>query len=163
MGLRWAPSPLRGRGGRGTPRAPRRRRTPGSVPAVSSAAVAGASWRSPDGEGFLGQVSSARGQHPSYPAPVWLLLATKMVQNHAKRFGMRLSRRGLRRRILLVPRRKGAEPRIAMTIRVPKSLRERLDKAAERDRRLVSDYIVVPLEDAVAASEAAAAAAAAKK
>jgi hypothetical protein len=86
-----------------------------------------------------------------------------MVQNHAKRFGMRLSRRGLRRRILLVPRRKGAEPRIAMTIRVPKSLRERLDKAAERDRRLVSDYIVVTLEDAVAASEAAAAAAAAKK
>jgi predicted transcriptional regulator len=50
-----------------------------------------------------------------------------------------------------------------MTIRVPKSLRERLDKAAERDRRLVSDYIVVTLEDAVAASEAAAAAAAAKK
>jgi len=47
------------------------------------------------------------------------------------------------------------EPRVAMTIRVPKSLRDRLDGAAERDRRTVSDYIVVTLEDAVAASEAA--------
>jgi hypothetical protein len=54
-----------------------------------------------------------------------------------------------------VPRRKGAEPRDArMTLRMTRKLREGIERAAARDRRLASDWIQVVLEDAVAASDA---------
>ena len=54
-----------------------------------------------------------------------------------------------------MPRRKGAEPRDArMTLRLTKKLREGIERAAARDRRLASDWIQVTLEDAVAASDA---------
>lgn len=56
---------------------------------------------------------------------------------------------------LLVPRRKGQEPREArMTIRLTRTLRDGIDRAAARDRRLAVDWIHVVLEDAVAASDA---------
>ena len=59
---------------------------------------------------------------------------------------------------LLVPRRKGQESREArMTIRLTRTLREGIDRAAARDRRLAVDWIHVVLEDAVAASDAKAA------
>jgi hypothetical protein len=58
----------------------------------------------------------------------------------------------------VVPRRKGQEPRDArMTIRLTRTLREGIDRAAARDRRLAVDWIHVVLEDAVAASDAKAA------
>ena len=56
------------------------------------------------------------------------------------------------------PRRKGQEPRTAkMTLRLSRSLRDGIDRAAARDRRLATDWIHVMLEDAVAASDAKAA------
>ena len=64
---------------------------------------------------------------------------------------------------LLVPRRKGQESREArMTIRLTRTLRAGIDRAAARDRRLAVDWIHVVLEDAVAASDAKAADAKAK-
>lgn len=55
----------------------------------------------------------------------------------------------------LVPRRKGQEPRDArMTLRLTRTLRDGIDRAAARDRRLAADWIHVVLEDAVAASDA---------
>lgn len=44
-----------------------------------------------------------------------------------------------------------------MTLRLTKKLREGIDRASARDRRLASDWIQVTLEDAVAASDAKAA------
>jgi len=44
-----------------------------------------------------------------------------------------------------------------MTIRLTRTLREGIDRAAARDRRLAVDWIHVVLEDAVAASDAKAA------
>ena len=44
-----------------------------------------------------------------------------------------------------------------MTIRLTRTLREGVDRAAARDRRLAIDWIHVVLEDAVAASDAKAA------
>lgn len=41
-----------------------------------------------------------------------------------------------------------------MTLRMTKALREGLERAAERDRRILSDFIVRALEDVVAASDA---------
>lgn len=36
-----------------------------------------------------------------------------------------------------------------ITIRISKQLRDKIERAAERDRRKVSDWIVVKLEDAL--------------
>lgn len=36
-----------------------------------------------------------------------------------------------------------------ITIRITKKLRDRIERAAERDRRNLSDWIVVTLEDAL--------------
>lgn len=36
-----------------------------------------------------------------------------------------------------------------VTIRISKQLRDKIERAAERDRRKVSDWIVVKLEDAL--------------
>lgn len=44
-----------------------------------------------------------------------------------------------------------------MTLRMTKELREGIDRAAARDRRIVTDWILRVLEDAVAASDAKAA------
>jgi hypothetical protein len=41
-----------------------------------------------------------------------------------------------------------------MTIRLTRTLRDGIDRAAARDRRLAVDWIHVVLEDAVAASDA---------
>lgn len=43
---------------------------------------------------------------------------------------------------------------VRMTLRMTKALREGLERAAERDRRILSDFIVSALEDVVAASDA---------
>ena len=60
-----------------------------------------------------------------------------------------------RRRIDDVPR---GTPRDArMTLRMTRALREGLDRAAARDRRVVTDWILRVLEDAVAESDAKAA------
>jgi hypothetical protein len=60
-----------------------------------------------------------------------------------------------------VPRRsitrsmvKGSERRVArLTLRLPPSLRDAIGRCAEKDRRSVSDWIVMKLEDAVATCE----------
>lgn len=44
-----------------------------------------------------------------------------------------------------------------LNLRMPSVMRERLDRAAERDRRSPNDWALLVLEDAIAASEAAAA------
>ena len=64
------------------------------------------------------------------------------------------ARRG-RRRIDDVPR--GAPRDARMTIRMTKALRAGLDRAAARDRRVVTDWLLRVLEDAVAESDAKAA------
>ncbi len=55
-----------------------------------------------------------------------------------------------------MPRSKPAEPRVAMTLRIPKRLREGIDRAAKYARRnSASDWLLIVIEDAVAASDAA--------
>jgi uncharacterized protein (DUF1778 family) len=57
--------------------------------------------------------------------------------------------------IIDVPR---GDPRDArMTIRMTRKLRQGIDRAAERDRRLATDWILRVLEDAVAECDAKAA------
>src|SRR4051812_48766732 len=47
---------------------------------------------------------------------------------------------------------KGSERRVArLTLRLPPSLRDAIGRCAEKDRRSVSDWIVMKLEDAVVA------------
>jgi hypothetical protein len=66
-----------------------------------------------------------------------------------------LRARRLRRRIDDVPR---GDPRDArMTVRMTRELRAGIDRAAARDRRVVTDWILRILEDAVAESDAKAA------
>ena len=49
---------------------------------------------------------------------------------------------------------KGSERRVArLTLRLPPSLRDAIGRCAEKDRRSVSDWIVMKLEDAVAPYE----------
>lgn len=52
---------------------------------------------------------------------------------------------------------KGAVPKDArLNLRMPTALRERIDRAAARDRRTPNDWALIAIEDAVTASEAAA-------
>jgi uncharacterized protein (DUF1778 family) len=57
-----------------------------------------------------------------------------------------------RRRIDDVPR--GAARDARMTVRMTRALREGIDRAAARDRRIATDWILRVLEDAVAESDA---------